>query len=232
VPYGCWTFSFTAPANHFGELSGPSPASSASDGTLTCGAGQFLVPGTAGGAVDLDYSFAEYQPTLTITVSKASSDPDPTLTVTAAKQGDSSTTYQPAAVAIGTATSLGFWVAPDVNVDLSVSTGATSTWPTGGSATVSSAAPDATINLVEYTPVVVTVQDALGPVSGAAVTFTSATGALNIGPNSTDAQGHLSISIPYERDWVAHATTSGGESGQSTQFSTSAGETDVSISVH
>jgi hypothetical protein len=230
VPYGCWTFTVSAGFGHFGSLSAPT-SGSASDGTLSCDTGQFLVSGTPGGDVSVGYSYDEYQPVLTVTADKATSDPAPTLTVSATKHGDSSTSYPAAAVSVGTATPLGFWVAPDTGVDLSVSTDDLTVWP-GGTATATSTSPSVTVALVEITEVVVTVKDASGnAVSGAAVTLTSAGRDLSIGPTDSDANGQVSIAIPYATDWIAHAQLSPA-SGQSAPFATSSATTDVSVTLH
>ncbi len=231
VPYGCWAFSFTAPNDHYGTLSTPTPAGGDTD--LPCAGSQFEVPGTTGAGVAVAYTFSEYQPSLKVTANPTSGDTALTSVELTATDGGS-TTYRSAVpfTVAGTATPLGFWVAPGVTVHASVATGQDA-WP-AGSTTMTSTSPSGTITLTELSASVKVTVTALAdgsPVNKATVTLTAPAGLTAPAPADTDASGVVTFTVPYGTGWSASATKGALAGSTSTTFDTGATQAAVTITV-
>jgi hypothetical protein len=230
VPYGCWAFSFTAPTDHHGSLTAPTP--SGGDTALACDSSHFEVPGTTGAAVAVSYTFREYQPSLKVTATPVTGDTALTSVQLTATDGGA-TTYRNAVpfTPATTATPLGFWVAPDVTVHASVTTGKPA-WP-GDSTTMTAAAPSGTIALTELSAsvkVTVSAADA-SPVNKATVTLTAPTGLTAPAPQDTNSSGVVRFTVPYGSGWTASAVKGALSGGPSAAFDTGATEADIAITV-
>ena len=239
VPTGCWTFSLTLPANHYGSLT---HSTLPSDSKLSCTTGQIAVSGVPSTNVTAGYTIAEYQPTLAITATPISGDTAISNVTLTATDGGTTTYLNGQTFSVSaTATPLGFWVASGVTVHANVTSGAAG-WPNDGT-TMTAASPDGSITLAEKSATVkVTVTQASTAVEGAEVTLHEPSGMHFTGTtvDTTGADGTVTFTVPYGSGWSASATytDTGGThySGSTTStlpggFTTDATEADVSIAV-
>ncbi|MDT4981088.1 MAG: large repetitive protein [Pseudonocardiales bacterium] len=210
VPYGCWTFSFTKPAQHFGTLSGPS--GTGTDATLTCPAGAFLVSGTAPAApadLAVGYSLTEYQPHVVVTATKLALDTAP-LTVTLTVGPVAAPIFTDAAFAIGAAgAALPIWLNSTQTVTADVGRPG---WP-ADTGSVSTAASSTSIALAEQGATVVVHFTGTFPVPTAlaTVSLVSPDGTITAPAAKTVATGASGATVtftnvPFFAGWVANAT--------------------------
>lgn len=243
VPYGCWTFTFTAPTNHYGTLSAPDNDGS---GGLTCATGSFQVPGTGAGTseVDVSYTFTEYQPLIDVTFNNLANDTAPSSLSAAVKltnSADSSVVYLDDSTATITSGSnaLDVWI--DAVATLDVTPALTQWQAVTGTSIPSSASVPITVKEVGGS-VTITVKDKDGnslkntaltnvtltpSASATGITAMTVTGA----DAKTDANGQVTITgVPVATDWTATATRSTTTTPPSTTTTPESATFDVTLS--